>query len=378
MSASTVSITAANPAARRRPVVASEKKTSNIEVLANDVGVSPANATPGAGGDEKVTSTGNGRDLSHHSIRGEAVLERSSKDFVQVKKPAGNSNILPRRTRKVPSKPEKARWLTVLSIFAKNFVLLVVLVGLVQLIRRLALKSGDSVVGTQAGLSEFEGRIADVESLLKTTAKMIQVQVEVVDKKIENEIGGLKKEMNKRIDDQGANLDSELRKLEAKTEGMERSLGDLKAMDWLSKEEFQKFYDDLKKSKVGDFGDATLDEIRTYAREVIEKEIEKHAADGLGRADYALASGGAMIVKHSEPYTVGRGSNWFLSSAKNGVHPNADKMLKPSFGEPGQCFPLKGTTGFVQIRLRTAIIPEAVTLEHVAKVMPLSACLFVA
>ena len=44
-------------------------------------------------------------------------------------------------------------------------------------------------------------------------------------------------------------------------------------------------------------------------------------------------------------------------------------MLKQSFGEPGQCFPLKGDSGFVQIRLRTTIIPEAITLEHVDKVM---------
>ena len=44
-------------------------------------------------------------------------------------------------------------------------------------------------------------------------------------------------------------------------------------------------------------------------------------------------------------------------------------MLKPSFGEPGQCFPLKGDSGFVEIRLRTTIISEAITLEHVDKVM---------
>ena len=44
-------------------------------------------------------------------------------------------------------------------------------------------------------------------------------------------------------------------------------------------------------------------------------------------------------------------------------------MLKPSFGEPGKCFPLKGDSGFVQIRLGTTIIPEAITLEHVDKVM---------
>ncbi|KAJ7949446.1 protein SAD1/UNC-84 domain protein 1 [Quillaja saponaria] len=367
MSASTVSITAANPATRRRPVVATEKKTGNIELLANDVGVSQVNANTsgGGGGDDRVTSTGNGRDLSHHSIRGEAVLERSSKDLVQVKKAVGNSSVFPRRTRKVLPKPEKPRWLTVLSVFAKNFFLLLVVVGLVQLIRRLALKSGESAVGTLTGLSEFEGRIAEVESFLKTTTKMIQVQVEVVDRKIENEIGGLREEVYKKIDDKGAILQSEVKKLEAKSERLEKSLGELRAVDWLSKEEFEKIYDDLKKAKSGEYADASLDEIRAHAREVIEKEIEKHAADGLGRVDYALASGGASVVRHSEPYVAGKGSNWFLM--KTVVHSNADKMLKPSFGEPGQCFALKGSSGFVQIRLRTAIIPEAVTLEHAAK-----------
>ena len=44
-------------------------------------------------------------------------------------------------------------------------------------------------------------------------------------------------------------------------------------------------------------------------------------------------------------------------------------MLKPSFGEPGQCFPLKGDSGFVQNRLKTTIISKAITLEHVDKVM---------
>jgi SUN domain-containing protein 1/2 len=84
--------------------------------------------------------------------------------------------------------------------------------------------------------------------------------------------------------------------------------------------------------------------------------------------DYALANGGAAVVRHSEAYDVGRG-NWNILSPRNGVHPKANKMLSPSFGEPGQCFPLKGSSGFVQIRLRAEIIPEAITLEHVAKVI---------
>ncbi|XP_027354861.1 SUN domain-containing protein 1 [Abrus precatorius] len=370
MSASMVSITAANPGARRRPVIAAEKKTAtNIELLANDVALSPAVATSGAG-DPGAPSAGNARDLSHHSIRGEALLERTSRELVPAKKITGaggnSASIPPRRSRKPVPKAEKPRWVTVLSILGKNLVLLVVLAGLVHLIRRLALKSGDAAAGGFAGLSEFEGRISDVEGLLKKTAKMIQVQVDVVDKKIEGEVRGLRKELNERIDEKGAILENELKKLEARNEELERYMDELKGEDWLTKEEFEKFVEKLRNVKGSGFEGGGLDEIREFARGVIEKEIEKHAADGLGRVDYALGSGGATVVKHSEVYDVGRG-NWFLKSARNGVHPSADKMLKPSFGEPGQCFPLKDTSGFVQIRLRTAIIPEAVTLEHVAK-----------
>ncbi|XP_048320930.2 SUN domain-containing protein 1-like isoform X2 [Ziziphus jujuba] len=358
MSASTVSITA-NPTTRRRPVLASEKK-SNIELIAAEL-PQPKSA------DDK-TATANGRDLSNHSIRGEAFLERSSREAVQLKKSAPNSAVTPptvRRSRKpVPTRP---RWLTVLSVFTKNLFLLLVLVGLVQMVRKVALRSGDG--GSSVAFTDFEGRIAGMEALVKTTAKMIQVQVEVVDRKIESEVGALRKEVTKKIDDKDAVLERQLKELEARSHRLERTVEELRTGNWLSKEEFDKIYEDLKEARNGGYGDkeVTLDDIKAYAREVVRMEIEKHAADGLGMVDYALASAGGMVVKHSEPHLGGEGSYWFLRSARKGVHNDADKMLKPSFGEPGQCFPLKGSSGFVLIRLRAAIIPEAVTLEHVAK-----------
>ncbi|KAF9675068.1 hypothetical protein SADUNF_Sadunf10G0193000 [Salix dunnii] len=355
MSASTVSITANPVSARRRPVVVSDKKSpnNNIELV-----VPIEQQINGGGGGNVITTAATSRDLSHHSI-----LERTTKDL-QVKKTS--STISPRRVRKV----EKPRWMKVVSVFTKNFMLLLVLIGLVQMVRKLVVKPVDidsASVGTQMGLSEFDGRIAEMEAMMKTAVKMIQVQVEVVDKKIESEVGGLRREMSKKIDDKGVILEKELRKLVERSEGLEKKIGELKAGDWLSKEDFEKFYEQFKKAKGGESGgsDVSLDDIMVYAREIVQKEIEKHAADGLGRVDYALATSGGKVLKHSDPYMAERGLNWLLKGRV--VHPNPDEMLKPSFGEPGKCFALKGSSGFVQIKLRSAIVPEAVTLEHVAK-----------
>ncbi|KAL6980971.1 hypothetical protein U1Q18_022607 [Sarracenia purpurea var. burkii] len=366
MSASTVSITA-NTAARRRPMVVGDKKPGIELVGADEVAAA-------GGGDDKVS---NDKDF-RHSIRGDAILERS-RDVVQVKKTLLTpATALPsRRTnRKGVLKPEKARWQTILSVFTKNFLLLLVLLGLVQMIRRLALNSGDNTPLASAssssftGVSEFERRIAEVEAFLKTTTKMMQVQIEVVDRKIEHEIGGLRMELSKKIEDRRMEVENELKKLDGRVESVEKSLEGFRATDWLSKEDLDKIFDEFKKVNDRDHvhGDVmNFDEIRVFAREIVEKEMEKHAADGLGRVDYALASSGAMVMKHSEPYSIVRRSSWFSATNRKEVHHDAEKMLRPSFGEPGQCFPLRGGTGFVEIKLRTAVIPEAITLEHVAK-----------
>ncbi|KAK4757982.1 hypothetical protein SAY87_019283 [Trapa incisa] len=345
MSASTVAITA-NPttAARRRPIVVTDNKSSS--------GIDLVPVENGPNVVDKINVSGS-KDMSHQSLRGDA------KDLAAVKKTVGNSTVSPRRIRKSPLKPEKPWWVTAISIFAKNFVLLIVILGLVQLIRRLSLST--SVTDTMV-FSDFEGRIAEVEGFLKETSKMIQVQVDAIDKKVGGEIEILREELSKKIDDKSTALESELKKLEGKSNNMENYLNELRDREWLSKEQFDSFIRGLKEGK----GDLHLDDIKAYARDAVYKEIEKHAADGLARADYALASGGAFITRHSEPYSVGWGSNWF-SISRNRVHRDAHKMLEPSFGEPGACFPLKGNNGFVEISLRVPIIPEAVTLEHVAK-----------
>ncbi|GAB4855223.1 hypothetical protein Ancab_023848 [Ancistrocladus abbreviatus] len=373
MSASTLSVTA-NPAAttRRRPVVGGENKKKNLELF-NDAALSPnvntkTAAASGGVGDDKVNATGANKDLSH-LIR-EVVSERSNEMLQTRKSQLPNTTISPRRSRKiVATKLEKPRWMKVVSIFTKNFVLLLVLIGLIQLVRRLAINLRTDVSGSLMGFSDMEGRIAEVDLSLKTMAKMMQVQLEAVDRKVESEVGGLRKEMNRKIEQKGMEYNAALKKLDERGGTLEKALSELRSKDWLTKDDFVRLYDELKKAKYGDVSlkELSLDEIRGLAREIVEKEIEKHAADGLGRVDYALASGGAMVVKHSEPFIIAKGVNWFKTTSRHEIHGDAEKMLKPSFGEPGQCFPLKGSSGFVEVRLRAPIIPEAITLEHIAK-----------
>ncbi|KAF5197900.1 Sun domain-containing protein [Thalictrum thalictroides] len=371
MSTSTVSISANpnNPAVlslgastRRRNV---EKKTSNFEMVSSEGG--------NAGG------VGVGVSDQHQiQLQQQVSSDKSTKDLLpsslhQVNKKSPTTVYTRRTTTKkaIPNPPEKARWQTVLSVFTKNFLLVIILLGLVQLIRTLTLGSSGFDNNSKSGLlsvngiSEIEGRIGEIDALLKETNKMVQVQLDVVDKKIENEVGGVKRDLMKKIEEKGEFFENRLKKLEDRSDGLEQSLSQLKSSKLLTNEDLRKFSEELKNSRnsQGIEGPVSLDDIGAVARSIVEKAIEKHAADGLGRVDYALASGGAMVVAHSEqllPTAV----DWLRIKRINVA---AQKMLLPSFGEPGHCFPLKGSNGFVEIKLRRDIIPDAVTLEHVAK-----------
>lgn len=357
MSSSTVSITA-NPSAAvlRRPLLTGEKKSA-LDLGGGD-GI---DASPLSGGE-----TSRGKDLSHSVRAGvETVIERS-RDAVQTKNPLPTNSTTKSRKRTADKKggvpsSTKSPWKRAVRVLMKNFALLLIVLLLVQMIRKLAFNQGSGFDSILIPSSDYESRIAEVEAFMTKTTKAMQFQVEVVDQKINSRIAGLNTELSKKIDDKGAELSSRISELDGKFKSMEESL----TTDWLSKDEFNSFLEDFKAKKgVDDIGELKLDEVRAFAREIVEKELEKHAADGLGRVDYAVASGGAMVLKHSEPFLRSNMlTNWIFKN----VHSDAVKMLQPSFGQPGECFPLKGDNGFVEIKLRSPVVPEAITLEHVSK-----------
>ncbi|XP_078446868.1 SUN domain-containing protein 2-like [Wolffia australiana] len=292
-------------------------------------------------------------------------LGKDGKDFRPVRDNYSTPKHSPKR-KKLNSKIEKPRWKKILCITIKNSLLLAALFLLGRILwKRDDLRShGNQPLFTAPAMEE---QITDV----KKTTEILQSQLQVVEGKIEREIASVKEELEKVIKQNRGNIEKKLEELNAKGDRVEASLIKLSDSNFLSKEELPRILDELKiSSSPGDDSRRTnFDEIRKQARVIIMNEIEKHAADGLGMVDFALASGGARVVKHSEAFSSGNGRWISIGNAfrRGEVHPNAQKMLQPSFGEPGQCFALQGSAGFVEIKLRTAIIPEAVTLEHVSK-----------
>ncbi|KAL5232102.1 hypothetical protein ABZP36_030878 [Zizania latifolia] len=325
---------------RRRTVVVAKKKATP-ELLAE-----------GGFNDASVDKIANKKDLKH-TIHGESVLDKS-KHSSEARKDAID---LAERKKSV-AKQEKAKWEIALSVLVKLWLLISAIAWMGKLFWKW--QNGDLSFTTL----DMESRLSKVEGFRKTT-KMLQVQLDILDKKLGNEMDKTKREITKQFEDNGNKLETKMKTLEGKTDKLDKSLAELRDMGFVSKKEFDEIVSQLKKKKGldGTGSDISLDDIRLFAKEIVEMEIERHAADGLAMVDYALASGGGKVVKHSEPFR--KVKSFF--TGHNSLREAAQKMLEPSFGQPGECFALEGSSGYVEIKLRTEIIPEAVTLEHVDK-----------
>ena len=222
----------------------------------------------------------------------------------------------------------------------------------------------------------MEGQVAELEEILRKTTKMMQVQLDLVDMKIHKEVDGLRKELEDKIDEQTISFGTELKNMKARTEDIEASLKTFIDAGFPTRHDVLNLITSIVEQRASEgTGDAlSLDDVRAVARRIVEAELDKHAADGIGRVDYALTSGGGKVIDHSEGFYHGLKFGWqqlvgsFLPGG-NHKHSLANKILEPSFGEPGQCLPLKGNNVYVDIALRTSVFPDAFSLEHVSKVI---------
>ena len=107
----------------------------------------------------------------------------------------------------------------------------------------------------------------------------------------------------------------------------------------------------------------------------VETEVKRRlalatGADSTNKVDYALFSGGGRVVGHSAlSPLVARAEGPLthaLKSIRGGVHPRADEwVLSGGANFAGECLALRGDKGFVDVRLREAVVVDAVTVEHV-------------
>lgn len=319
------------------------------------------NTEEGHIGDKNLMEISNAKDIIH-TVREASIIEKPKVSSHGKKTVVTPSSISPRRGKTI-NRQERSKWHTVLSVATKNCLFLASLLWLGQFIWQWTEKIQDPAALVAL---EYEGRVSEVETSLKRMAQMIKVQLEVLDKKIENEAGNVKSRFRKQNEDKWELLHKQLKDLDNKADSLEKSVNELKDADFISKEELEKLWDDLKGSvRLDDkYQQFSWDGIRTYASNIVETEIDKHVSDGIGLVDYALGAGGAIVTEHSQPY-----GHFYARIFGHRVDPNAHKILEPSFGEPGQCFALNGSSGYVQVKLKATIIPVAIILEHVHKVM---------
>lgn len=216
-------------------------------------------------------------------------------------------------------------------------------------------------------LTDLDSSPESLEMIIKWT----QSQLELVDSKLKREVANLKTTLEDKIAAEAMNVGAQLHDIMTKVDHTSSSIEEFMHRGGsLTKKEI---YNLVKAaaSKHAEESAGNTDELRALARKIIKSELEVHGVEGLARADFAVESGGGHVVDHSEGYFLRRGQ-WSFSirnifPGSSNLHPFAPKILQHSLGEPGQCLPLKGSNVFVDIALRTAILVDAITLEHVAR-----------
>lgn len=107
-------------------------------------------------------------------------------------------------------------------------------------------------------------------------------------------------------------------------------------------------------------------------RELIQQQLETFAADKTGLPDWAIKYAGGRVMGHSKIYKSANPPFWdwaywgchFWPGCHAVVPFAAEALLTPAVA-PGQCLPLDGTTGYVDIRLHHPVHLTGFSLEHI-------------
>ena len=103
----------------------------------------------------------------------------------------------------------------------------------------------------------------------------------------------------------------------------------------------------------------------------LENRLKKYNADQTGKIDYSLASSGGKIIASSLSAIVikDNAKKSILSNLLHQKSSNSHEIMLMSTMEVGNCWPMKGSQGYVIIQLREEIFIESISYEHVSKLI---------
>ncbi|GJP34171.1 hypothetical protein CLOM_g18625 [Closterium sp. NIES-68] len=259
---------------------------------------------------------------------------------------------------------------------------------------RMAAAASAAARAQQAAVERLQEVVVRLEKRTESMAQALQVQADTLDEKL----GAVSKEQQVRAQHATA-LEARLAELGVKVQQTDGAVLQILANGGpMVRHEVMQLVQQVAEARAQEMEGRvlTLDDVRAAAKRVVEEQLQRRLTDDIERADYALATGGGRVVAHSDALytrqqqqqqqqkrrwsqvvnTVSRlaSSGAAGSGAASGgkeseaawLHPNAQVVLTPG-RYPGNCLPLKGQQGHIDVRLRSTIVPLAFTLEHLPK-----------
>ncbi|XP_032885443.1 SUN domain-containing protein 2-like [Amblyraja radiata] len=102
-------------------------------------------------------------------------------------------------------------------------------------------------------------------------------------------------------------------------------------------------------------------------KSIVEQALKLYSADRVGLVDYALESAGGTVIHTRCTETLETKTILSLFGFPLWYQSHSPRAVIQPEVHPGNCWPFKGSQGFVVIELAVQIRPTAFTLEHIPR-----------
>ncbi|XP_055487406.1 SUN domain-containing protein 2-like isoform X4 [Leucoraja erinacea] len=113
--------------------------------------------------------------------------------------------------------------------------------------------------------------------------------------------------------------------------------------------------------------ESSVKSITDEVESIVEQALKLYSADRVGLVDYALESAGGTVIHTRCTETLETKTIHSLFGIPLWYQSHSPRAVIQPEVHPGNCWPFKGSQGFVVIELAVWIRPTAFTLEHIPK-----------